>query len=76
MVKVVPCPGALLSSIQPLCCRTMPSTTANPRPVPLPTSFVVKNGSKILDWISWGMPQPVSLMLRETWGPGVRIFGF
>ena len=31
----------------PPLCRTMPNTVASPRPVPLPGSLVVKNGSKM-----------------------------
>ena len=38
-------PDALSSSIEPPACSTMPWTTASPSPVPLPTAFVVKNGS-------------------------------
>ncbi len=45
----------------PLFCCTMPYTVASPSPVPLPASFVVKNGSKILDIVSLSMPLPVSL---------------
>ena len=44
----------------PLFCCTMPYTVARPSPVPLPLSFVVKNGSKILDSVSESMPVPVS----------------
>src|SRR2546427_395102 len=33
--------------MKPPDCCTIPCTVAKPRPVPLPTSFVVKNGSKI-----------------------------
>ena len=40
-------PTLLATLIQPWCCCTMPYTVARPRPVPLPTSLVVKNGSKI-----------------------------
>ena len=36
----------------------MPKTVASPRPVPLPTSLVVKNGSKIRGRISGDMPLP------------------
>ena len=35
----------------------------NPRPVPLPNSFVVKNGLKILLMLLSSMPDPVSLNL-------------
>src|SRR5256885_2126604 len=33
-------------------------TVESPRPVPLPISFVVKNGSKMRSMISGGMPVP------------------
>src|ERR1039458_5691836 len=48
----------------------MPKAVASPRPVPLPTSLVVKNGSKIRGRISGGMPQPVSLTLTHANEPG------
>jgi hypothetical protein len=38
----------------------MPYTVDRPRPVPLPTSLVEKNGSKILACTSGVMPVPVS----------------
>ena len=38
----------------------------NPSPVPLPTSFVVKKGLKILSAISGVMPMPVSVTLRSA----------
>jgi hypothetical protein len=41
-------------------------TTSRPRPVPLPISLVVKNGSNICDCISSGMPGPLSFMLFHT----------
>src|SRR5450759_788130 len=40
----------------PPCCSTIWCATGNPRPVPL--SFVVKNGSKILSLHSEAIPQP------------------
>ncbi len=46
-LKAVPLPGSLSTSIHPWCCLTMPYTVARPRPVPFPTSLVVKNGSKM-----------------------------
>ena len=45
---------------------TMPCTVESPIPVPFPTSFVVKNGSKVRSMISLGMPSPVSLTVRTT----------
>jgi len=47
-LNVVPCPGSLSTEIvPPPLCFTIPKTVARPSPVPLPGSFVVKNGSKI-----------------------------
>ena len=46
------------TSMPPPCAATMLSLTARPRPVPSPTSRVVKNGSKIRSRIAWGMPSP------------------
>ena len=43
---------------------TIPTT--DPSPVPLPTSLVVKNGSKILSMISGGIPLPVSATSTST----------
>ena len=44
----------------------MAYATVRPRPVPLPTSFVVKNGSKIFGCSSSGIPGPSSLISRTT----------
>ena len=44
---------------------TMPYTTARPRPTPLPSSFVVKNGSKIFRSSSGGIPGPGVASPRE-----------
>ena len=41
----------------PPACVTMPCTIARPRPVPLPVTFVVKNGSKMRGWVSRSMPR-------------------
>ena len=41
-----------------------------PRPVPLPTSLVVKNGSKARRRMSGGMPEPVSLTDSMAYSPG------
>src|SRR2546430_9033485 len=43
----VPLPGSLSTSTEPPCCCTSPYTVARPSPVPLPSGFVVKNGSKM-----------------------------
>ena len=48
MMNVVPAPGALTTLIVPPCLSTMTLwAMARPWPVPLPTSLVVKNGSKM-----------------------------
>src|SRR5246500_765650 len=69
-LKVVPIPTWLVTSIQPRCCSTISRTVDNPRPVPLPNSLVVKNGSKIRDKCSAGIPAPVSVTLRCAYWPG------
>jgi len=59
-LKVVPFPNSLYTLISPLCSFTIPYSTASPRPVPLPCSFVVKYGSKIF-WIVFSdIPIPLS----------------
>ena len=45
----------------PPLCLTMPYVVARPSPVPWPTGFVVKNGSKIRACVASSMPVPVSL---------------
>ena len=60
MVKVVPTPSSLSTVIVPPCSLTMPKLMAKPRPVPCPTSLVVKKGSKIRPRSSSRMPWPVS----------------
>jgi len=66
MVKAAPFPISLSTWILPERSLTMECTTERPSPVPLPTSLVVKNGSKIRDLNSGGMPRPVSLIIRRT----------
>ena len=46
--------------MSPPCSLTMLYVIESPRPVPVPTSFVVKNGSKTRLAISAGIPGPVS----------------
>ena len=48
------------TEILPPSCSTTPSVTDRPRPVPSPTGFVVKNGSKIRLMSDAGMPGPES----------------
>src|SRR5689334_5310478 len=52
-------PGLDLTSIVPWCFCTMRIAVSRPNPVPSPTGLVVKNGSKMRDLISAGMPGPV-----------------
>ena len=72
MTKVVPCPGVLSTVIAPPCSVMMPCTTARPKPVPSPTSLVVKNGSKMRSRTSGAMPCPVSRTVKRMYGPGLR----
>ena len=54
-------PGLDSNSISPWCrSATMRLLMTSPSPVPEPTVFVVKNGSKICDCTSGGMPGPSS----------------
>lgn len=69
MWNVVPIPTSLATSIHPWCCCTMPKTVASPIPVPFPMSFVVKNGSKMRGRFSGGIPQPLSLTLKQANDP-------
>ena len=59
MVKIVS-PGRLCTLSLPPCSSRMPYDTLRPRPVPLPTIFVVKNGSKTRASASGAMPGPSS----------------
>ena len=43
---------------------------ARPKPVPLPISLVVKNGSNILSWVALSIPKPVSVTDIFTYLPG------
>ena len=63
MVKVAPRPGSLSTSMRPPCAAMMPWLIDRPRPVPAPTSLVVKNGSKMRACRRRrGMPRPSSRM--------------
>src|SRR5271155_4721621 len=53
-------PGPASTQTPPPLCFTTPYTVANPNPVPLPNSLVVKNGSKILSFVSASIPCPLS----------------
>ncbi len=66
-VNAEPLPTSDSTSSSPWWLRMISSTIDRPRPVPVPTSLVVKNGSRILLRFSSGMPQPVSSMRIATW---------
>ena len=51
---------------RPPCSCAIAYATVNPRPVPFPTAFVVKNGSKTFACSSSGTPGPSSLTSRTT----------
>ena len=59
-------PGRLSTLRRPPCCWMIPYDTLKPRPVPSPTFFVVKNGSKIRGTTSRGMPGPLSATVITT----------
>ena len=61
IVKAVPRPGVLRTSIRPLWLCTRPHTVLRPSPVPSSGPLVVKNGSKMRRCVSASMPIPVSL---------------
>src|SRR6266496_3906912 len=65
-----PPPGWLSTVMYPPLCLMMPYAVARPSPVPLPTGFVVKNGSKIRDTVAASIPTPVSVIERTSYGPG------
>ena len=56
--------------MKPLWLFTMARLVESPSPVPFPTSFVVKNGSKIRSRNSGGIPGPVSATVILTYVPG------
>src|SRR5262249_31602434 len=71
-VNVVPFPTSLSTKILPPCRSAMPRLTESPNPVPSPSLFVVKNGSKMRGSTAGGMPEPVSLTsTRHTPSPTV-----
>src|SRR4029078_6904301 len=59
-VNVVPFPTSLSTRILPPCRSAMPRLTESPSPVPSPSLFPVKNGSKMRGSTVGGMPEPVS----------------
>src|SRR5438552_3965648 len=66
MRNVAPSPGVLTTEIVPPCSLTIPYVMDKPRPVPFPTSLVVKNGSKIRRSSPDGIPCPVSTNAIST----------
>src|SRR3990172_6899476 len=66
-VNTAPFPGSLRTVISPLCFFTMSEVMLRPSPVPLPTSFVVKKGSKIRFRFASGIPWPVSATETQTY---------
>ena len=67
--KMVPLPTTLSTAICPPDCVTMPYAVDKPRPVPLPATLVVKNGSKMRARVAASMPEPVSLTDSTTQRP-------
>jgi hypothetical protein len=55
---------------------TIPYTIDRPRPVPFPTSFVVKNASKMCGRAALAIPVPVSVTDGITYWPGCVGGGF
>src|SRR5579859_3326556 len=60
--------------LPPKFCVTMRCTISRPRPVPLPTGLVVKNGSKIRSRSSSGIPLPWSPMLMARNPGSLQVF--
>src|SRR5579884_125193 len=69
ILNLVPTPGLLSQLISPPCSLMMLRHTERPSPVPSPTGFVVKNGSKIFSIFSGEIPQPVSATVTWTNSP-------
>src|SRR5579885_624959 len=69
ILNLVPTPGSLSQLISPPCSLMMLRHTERPSPVPSPTGFVVKNGSKIFSIFSGEIPQPVSATVTWTNSP-------
>src|SRR5437867_435873 len=68
-VTVVPAPTAVRIETDPPDWRAKPYTMLSPRPVPLPASLVVKNGSNARAATSGGIPIPVSEIAKPTNSP-------
>jgi len=65
--RLVPFSGSLSTYTAPPNCETIPCTTESPSPVPWPTFFVEKYGSKIFFMASAVIPSPVSLTVNLTY---------
>ena len=63
---VVPRPTSLEILAWPPDCLAKPKTMLSPRPVPFPTSLVVKKGSKACACTWGGMPTPLSVTAIMT----------
>ncbi|MNG22188.1 hypothetical protein D3C84_1066470 [compost metagenome] len=59
-VNTVPSPTTVETSTLPPDCLAKPNTWDKPSPVPLPTSLVVKKGSKMCSSTGESIPVPVS----------------
>src|SRR2546430_837930 len=68
--NVVPRPISLSTKMKPPLRFNVPYTIDRPRPVPLPISFVVKNGSNMRACVLSVMPWPVSATDRTAYSPG------
>src|SRR5262249_5605748 len=66
IVNVVPLPTSLSQVRVPPFRSTPARASDRPCPVPRPTSFVVKKGSKMRFRMSFGIPHPVSLTVITT----------
>ena len=58
--------GRSRTSMPPPLCATIPYTVERPRPVPIPSCFVVKNGSKMCGRTSSAIPGPSSATASVT----------
>ena len=65
-MKVVPAPTSLATSMRPRCSSTMLREMYSPSPVPLPSSLVEKNGSKIFSMTGGAIPAPWSVIRTVT----------
>src|SRR5258708_2889396 len=64
ILKAVPSPSSLSTSIHPWCSRTMSLAIERPSPVPFSVSLVVKNGSKRRARVALSIPHSVTWTQR------------